>query len=130
MKEGKKVRRISWEVLDWYIFIKDNKILDSCGLRRYYNIDSIEAEDWELYEEEDNWSLDSLPRDEIMNISETYGKNKYRNTTYYPDRIMKTLKEKIQEDLKSLSCRYDDIDKMKYISEEGVKEILDNRFGY
>jgi hypothetical protein len=56
MKEGKKVRRSFWSDKTWFIRSKDNNILDNNGLQRHYNIESIEATDWEIYQEEDNWS--------------------------------------------------------------------------
>jgi len=59
MKEGKKVYRKSW-AKEEKIFIENKSIKSNLRLRAEHDImllETFEATDWEIYEEEDNWNL-------------------------------------------------------------------------
>jgi len=107
LKEGKKVTRHC----DVYCKLVDNDIKyfnysNESVINQNMDIFSLEATDWMIYDEEDNW-----------NITFNMKSNKY--VGYYVDSdLLETLKEKILEDLEN---------------NEGVidmREILDKRFGF
>ena len=60
MKKGKIVRQSNWENKNVNIFMKEDGWFKYCGkVNQNYLLDlsDIEATDWEIYEEEDNWNL-------------------------------------------------------------------------
>ena len=156
IKEGKKVRRPIWD--------KDNYI-ELVGTTRYIqdkyrvvevNLNMIEATDWEIYEEEDDWSLELEPYNFEEINKYVNGLNtpaKFEATGYRYDSIKK-LKEKILQDkgidfekisphqyVKALlglevdkeikySAEFNALFKVfvKYIEED--RKILDKRFGF
>lgn len=52
MKQGKKIRRKSWEIGHYWFYGKKFHIKNSIEKNPEINIKQIEAEDWEVYEEE------------------------------------------------------------------------------
>ena len=51
LKEGKKVRRPSWEENNYWILGIDEKISFKDGTTTHIHVNQIEAKDWEIYEE-------------------------------------------------------------------------------
>ncbi|KKK67687.1 hypothetical protein LCGC14_2951590, partial [marine sediment metagenome] len=56
MKEGKKVRRPCWKTVHKYIYCECDMIKgdDGEGYRIFRSC--VEATDWKIYKEEDNWN--------------------------------------------------------------------------
>lgn len=118
MKKGERVRRKSWKNKDWFIHIKNGKLLDSSGLRRYYNIDSIEAIDWEVYKEY-NWNCFEHGHEYIDSLYEDRPKKD----------TLRVLKEKLIVDIKK---EYKKIpyEKNWGVEQDKILKVLDKRFGF
>jgi len=87
MKEGKKVRMKRWDK-DNYMIIKSGDVcVDSHAFPYSLNLGLIEATDWQIYGEEDNWNLDDK-RVTMKNCCECE----------YRQKDIKTFIQKVKED--------------------------------
>lgn len=131
MKEGKKVTRPTWAI-DEYIYEPKITLLDNedkpCDWLRIIH---FEATDWEIYQEEDNWSL---PKSKIYyNVKYDDGDREWeeeQKTEVYFVKDIETLKEKIIDDFRSNCFVYDNDGATQAIDEDKLYEILDKRFGF
>lgn len=114
MKEGKKVMRPYFKEF-YFAMDKDKGILPQ-GMNYELKVYDYQAEDWEIYGEEDNWNMKDNLRDE-------YNPNKQLTDI----NGLITLKEKILDDIRSK----DFVDGGFSLEDiEDIEEILDRRFGF
>ena len=115
MKEGKKVRREHWRYINNFALYEEpgvGLVFNNNRFSDKLTIKDIEAKDWEVYKEEDDWNLKNFE-----------GFNEYEKAYASSDIIL--LKEKIIADIEA--------DDYSFIGKSGktrIKEILDERFGF
>ena len=112
MSEGKKVRRNNWGNSDFCL--DSNNSVN--GISYEFGIYDFEATDWELFNEERNWSLADLKSRRRINEND--------HEPYYNAGYVKKCRDLILDDLTSLNGNIP-----KEIDGNTVHSVINKRFG-
>jgi len=94
LKEGKKVRRPSWEENSCWVLGIDQKICWKDGETAHIHINQIEAADWELFKEKPKVIILDDNELSIMNYAEEFPKNWKRICDALDKKNLENLNEK------------------------------------
>ncbi len=90
LKEGKKVRRPSWNINSYWKLSVDDKIGWVDGTTAHVHLNQINAKDWEIYCEKHDWEEHGCN----AHIKEYYiCRNCEKEKKIYEDEYLKTLKD-------------------------------------
>ena len=124
MKEGKKVKRECWTNL--YTFSENDRVItNSTSPYLKVNIVDMEATDWEIYEEEDNWNLGDKTWNTFEKLCGGIKKEVPCDPSYCHNDDIKTFIQKVKEDMMK---KLEDGSGERLDSSE-FKEIIDKRAG-
>lgn len=120
MKQGKKVRRKNSDAIHSFILFNDNKegrliwnYKQNNVINERLYLEDIEATDWEIYEEEDNWNLADTLQIPHKNL----------DIKYFKLIDIKTFIQKVKEDIMDK-----DGDEFR-IDKRDAHKIIDKRSG-
>jgi hypothetical protein len=122
-----KIRRQKWKP-GAHLIMENGQFIFICvgGERHYsFDVDMLEATDWEVYKEEDNWSI----KEKLLAWSIIEGDTSKIQIIGYTKEQLIILKEKILKDFKDEMIK-NTLHCANLYSKEEIKKILDKRFGF